>query len=348
MKVRVSIILCLLLSSLQFACRNEPAAPAAPVYSELDGAFADAAKIPNLKCLVVCKNDRIIREEYFGGCDSGTTFDVRSDTKSVMGTLIGIAIDKGFIQSEDLTLGSFRNYYGGDVDSSKLGIRIRDLLSMSSGLSANELANPAEYDNWFNAPNQVEYTLSLPLKDRPGTVFTYNSGVAHLTSAILAASTGMSTFQFAKKYLFQPLGIADHAWETDKQGIFNGGAGLYLTAHDMIKIGVLYLNGGIYNGTRIVSEEWVAKATSAKISTNNAQPFGPDYGYFWWIGDGYGHDYFWANGYGGQFIVVVPDLKLVVAATNTWAGVSSSMANQQWNSTIGIIINKIIPVYSGN
>lgn len=345
MSIRVLVPFFFLLSATQLACERNTTAPVAPGHSELDDAFATAALIPNLRSLVVYKDDKIIREEYFGGCDQNSVFDVRSDTKSVMSTLMGIAIDKGFIQSENQTLGYYRDQYSGDVDSSKLDIRIRDLLSMSSGLSADELANPGEYDSWFNSPNQVEYTLSLSMNSKPGTVFTYNSGVAHLTSAILTVSTGMSTFEFAKRYLFRPLGIADHAWQTDKQGFYNGGAGLCLTTHEMIKIGVLYLNKGIYNGTRIVSEEWIAKATSNKITTRNAQPFGPNYGYFWWIGSEDGHDYFWANGYGGQFIVVVPDFRLVVAATNTWADIPPSTANQQWNGTINMIMNQIVAVY---
>ncbi|RPI06027.1 MAG: class C beta-lactamase-related serine hydrolase, partial [Ignavibacteriae bacterium] len=300
---------------------------------------------PNLKSLVVFKDDRIIREVYFGGTDSNTTFDVRSVTKSVMATLIGIAIDKGSIPSENQTVGAYKQYYSSAIDSVKSIIKISDLLSMSSGLSGNELSSPTEYDAWFNSPNQVSTTLSTPMANQPGTVFNYNSGVAHLTSAILTVSTGMSTYQFAKQYLFQPLGIADHPWQTDKQGIYNGAAGINLTPHDMIKIGRLYLNKGVSHGVQIVSEEWITKTTSLKISTNNAQPFGPGYGYFWWIGNIHGRSYFFANGYGGQFIVVVPDEHLVVAATNLWSGVPPATANQQWNNTLDIIMNKIIPAY---
>jgi CubicO group peptidase (beta-lactamase class C family) len=113
----------------------------------------------------------------------------------------------------------------------------------------------------------------------------------------------------------------------------------------MIKIGELYLNNGVYNGVRVVSQAWIEKASSFKITTNNAQPFGPSYGYFWWIGNIHGHDYFWANGYGGQFIVVVPDIKLVVIATNTWSGVATTTADQQWSSTLDIIMNTIIPAF---
>jgi CubicO group peptidase (beta-lactamase class C family) len=327
------------------SCKKETPASTPSGANELDDAYSSAAQIPNLKSLVVFKDNGILREEYFGVTDTNATYDVRSVTKTVMATLIGIAIDKGYIPSENQTIGAYRQYYAGAIDSVKANIKISDLLSMSSGLSGNELGNPAEYDAWFNSPNQISYTLNTPMATLPGKVFNYNSGVAHLTSAILTMATGMSTYQFAKQYLFQPLGIADHPWQTDKQGFYNGAAGLNLTPHDMIKIGQLYLNKGIYNGTQIVSKGWIDKASSFKITSNNAQPFGPSYGYFWWIGNIHGHDYFFANGYGGQFIVVVPEINLVVSATNIWSGIPTATANQQWNSTLNIIMNKIIPVY---
>jgi CubicO group peptidase (beta-lactamase class C family) len=327
------------------SCKEDTPTSNTSTDSQLDNAFSSAAQIPNLKSLVVFKDNRIVREEYFGGCDSNSLFDVRSNTKSIMATLIGIAIDKGYIHSENDTIGSYLRRLDVNIDSMKANIKIRDLLSMASGLSGNEFANVSDYNNWFNSSNQVNYTLNTSMANQPGQIFNYISGVAHLTSAILTQATGMSTFQFAKQYLFQPLGIADHYWQTDKQGIYNGGAGLNLTAHDMIKIGELYLNNGNYNGVQIVSQAWIDKVTSFKITTNNAQPFGPSYGYFWWIGNIHGHDYFWANGYGGQFIVVVRDINLVVSATNTWSGVATATANQQWYSTLDIIMNRILPAY---
>jgi CubicO group peptidase (beta-lactamase class C family) len=151
--------------------------------------------------------------------------------------------------------------------------------------------------------------------------------------------------QFAKQHLFQPLGITDRSWGTDKQGIYNGGAALSLTPYDMLKIGQLYLNRGVYNGVRIVSEEWIQKASTFKIMTNGIEPFGPGYGYFWWIGSSGSHCYYFANGYGGQFIVVVPDIRLIVVATNNWSNVPTDTANQDWYNTLDVIINKIIPIY---
>jgi CubicO group peptidase (beta-lactamase class C family) len=262
-----------------------------------------------------------------------------------MATLIGIAIDKGLIPSEDQAIGGYLIPVVGAMDSAKAGITIHDVLSMSSGLSGNDIPDVTEYNNWYNAPNQLQYTLSKPLVNQPGQVFGYNTGAAHITSVILTKAAETSTLQFAKQFLFQPLGIADPLWGTDKQGYYNGGAALSITPHDMLKIGQLYLNKGIYNGVRIVSETWIDKASTSQISTNGIEPFAPGYGYLWWVGASAAHRYFFANGYGGQFIVVVPDLRLIVVATNQWSGVASDVASEQWYSTLSVIMNNIIPLY---
>ncbi len=311
----------------------------------LEDIFSGASHISNLRCLIVYKDDHIVKEKYFHPGDSLTPHDVRSVTKSVMATLIGIAIDKGFIKSENDSIGDYLRPYVSTIDAVKANIKIRDVLTMSSGISGNELDTPAEYDNWFSAPDQLTYILNKSMAHQPGTYFNYNSGAAHLSSAILSKASGISTASFAEQHLFKPLDIETHNWETDKRGLNNGGAGLKLTPYDMLKIGQLYMNNGIYNGTQVVSKEWINKASTFKITSNNAQPFGPEYGYFWWIGASNNHEYFFANGYGGQFIVVIPDIKLIVVATNIWSGVSSITANQQWYSTLDMIMNKIIPLY---
>jgi CubicO group peptidase (beta-lactamase class C family) len=334
----------LLLSILSLAC-NDNAVDPAKSDAALEAAFSTAGQNANLKCLIVYKDDHVVKEKYFHPGDSLSAHDVRSVTKSVTATLIGIAIDRGMIPSDDMKIGDYLRPLVGSMDSAKANIRIRDVLSMSSGLSGNDLPDILEYNNWHNAPNQLQYTLNKPLINQPGQVFGYNTGASHLISAILTRAGEMSTIQFARQHLFQPLGIAEHSWEADKQGINIGGAGLSLTPQDMLKIGQLYLNKGVYNGVRVVSENWIEKASTYKITTNGVEPFGPGYGYFWWVGNDGKHGYSFANGYGGQFIVVVPDLKLIVVATNTWSNVPLETANQQWYSTLDIIMNKIIPLY---
>jgi CubicO group peptidase (beta-lactamase class C family) len=340
--LRLSLFISLLI--VCSACEDKTLGPPELSWS-LEDAYSQAGQDANLKCLIVFKDGHIIKEKYFHPGDSLLVYDVRSVTKSVMATLIGIAIDKNIIPSEDQKIGKYLLPLDKYIDSVKANIKIKDLLSMSSGITGDDLLDIPVYNNWITSPNQVLTVLNEPMHYTPGQTFEYNSPAAHLTSVVLTEASGMSTSQFAKQYLFQPLGIEFHFWQTDNQGFNNGAAGVGLTPHDMLKIGQLYLNKGMYNGVRIVSEEWINKASTFKITTNNVEPFGPGYGYFWWIGNTGSHGYFFSNGYGGQFIVVVPDLNLIVVATNAWSYLPTSTTNQDWYSTISVIINKILPLY---
>lgn len=328
-----------------FSCKEDTGSGPDAASSALEEAFALADQNPNLRCLIVCKDDQIVKEKYFRPGAALSAHDVRSVTKSVMATLIGIAIDRGIIPSEDSTIGRYVRSLVDTLEPAKAGITIRHLLTMTSGLEGNDIPDVPEYNNWFSAPNQMEYTLGKRLIYPPGTVFGYNTGASHLTSVILTRAAGGSTLDFARQYLFEPLGIAVHSWGTDKQQYYNGGAALALTPHEMLAIGQLYLKRGVYNGVRVVSESWIAKASASQTRTGNVLHFASGYGYFWWVGNTGHHDYFFANGYGGQFIVVVPGLGLIVVATNEWSGVSGATANQQWESTLSLIMNRIVTLY---
>lgn len=340
--INLKNIFLLLLILLPIACEENNVDTSAA----LEEVFSNAEQFPNLKSLIVYKDKSIIKEKYFHNGAPTSDHDVRSVTKSVMATLIGIAIDKGFIQSEDQKIGVFLEPLVGNIDSSKANIRIRDLLSMSSGFYGNELSSPDGYNNWISAPDQLLYTLNQPLASQPGQTFYYNSGASHLLSAILTQATGMSSYNFAKQYLFQPLGISDHNWNSDNRGLNNGAAGLRLTPQDMLKIGILYLNDGVYSNVQIVSQSWIRKTATAKITTGNVLPFAPEYGYLWWNGRIQSRNYYFANGWGGQFIVVVPDIRLIVVASNEWSGIPSAAASEQWYNTLNLIINEIIPIYN--
>ncbi len=340
--MRASKLHLLLLSFMlfNFSCKKEKTIRE----KALDTIFEQASSQKNLRCLLVYKDNQIVKEMYFIG-DSSTLHDVRSVTKSIMSTLVGIAVDKQIIKSEKNKIGDYLDIYAHTLDTNKEAIKISEILSMTSGISGNELVNAYEYINWLNAPHQIAFTLNKVSDQKPGKRFTYNSGVSHLLSGVLTNASHESCYQFAQKNLFQALGITDFKWQTDNQGYYNGGAGLQLAPKDMLKFGQLYLNKGVYNGIRVVSEDWITKATSFKISTNGIDKYGKYYGYLWWIGNVGKHNYYFAGGYGGQLIVVVPDLDLIVIATNNWQGVSTKTANQQWYATLDIIVNKIITLY---
>ena len=312
----------------------------------LEEAFKKAEQISGLKSLVVAKDGNIIKERYWRTGGPNITHDVRSVTKSVTGILIGIAIDKGFINSEDQPIGEFISPLAPGISPEKAGIKIRHLLTMSGGFAGSELASANEYNAWISSSNQVQWIMNKNLVAAPGQRFNYNSAALHLLSVILTRASGLSTRDFAKKYLFDPLGITQYGWEKDKQGYYNGAAGLNITPRDMIKIGQLILNRGEYNGQRIISSAWIDQTIAQQISTNNAQPYGPGYGYCWWIGKNSKGSHAFANGWGGQFIVVVPDLNLVVSASNNWSGVPMNDANNNWYNTIRLIMESIVPEFN--
>ncbi len=330
----------LYLSFVSCSTINDPAQSINNV--KLNEAFEQAKQIGNLKSLVVSHNGIVVKEAFYNEGGKDAAHDVRSVTKSVIAILIGIAIDKGIIPSVDQTMGIYINPIVQNLSTEKSNIKIRHLLTMSSAFEWDELTNVSGYNNWITSENQVQYLTDKSLVAVPGQTFTYNSAALHLLSVILTKAANMSTLNFAKQYLFEPLEIGERNWQVDKQGFYNGGAGLQITPYDMIKIGELILNRGEYKGKRIVSAQWIDEIAAPKIAINNSMSFATGYSYGWWTGESQKGKYIFAIGWGGQFIVLVPNLKLVVTATNKWSGVTSTTANEQWYRTMDLIVSKIL------
>ena len=268
--------------------------------------------IPTIDRVVIIRHGYIAEEEYFGSYNATTKHHLYSCTKSVVSTLIGIALDRKQIDGVDSkVLDLLPEYPPENMSDWKSNLTLRDLLMMSSGLDARD-----DYsDNWIwinkliNSQDAVRYALDLNVTVKPGTTFKYTDANSHILSAIIIEKTGMATLAYAKKNLFEPLGIHDVTWKNDTSGRQWGFWGLYLTPLDMAKIGYLYLHNGTWAGERIVSGEWVRQATSKKM---NADLF-PGYGFQWWVNDKAG--FYTAAGYGGQFIYVFPDKDMVVVFT---------------------------------
>jgi CubicO group peptidase (beta-lactamase class C family) len=326
-------------------CSDDSSSKPEVNYKKLNEAFSSAQQIENLTSLVVFHNDTIIKEAFFGTGGADVRQSVRSVTKSVMSILIGIAIDKRYLSSIDQTLGEFIDTSVYTISLEKSAIKISHLLSMTGGFEWNELTANG-YNEWTLADNQVQYLLDKPLIAEPGQLFTYNSAGTHLLSYIITKATGMSTYEFSLQYLFNPMDVEEVDWYIDKQGYCNGGAGLIFTPHDMVKIGQLVLYHGVFNGKTIIPADYVNNSVLSKVSTDNTMNFASGYGYCWWLGQKEGIEYVFANGYGGQFIVIVPSLELIVVATNSLNGVTASVANEQWFRTLDLIINSIIPAFN--
>jgi CubicO group peptidase (beta-lactamase class C family) len=220
---------------------------------------------------------------------------------------------------------------------------------MSSGLEwyewGNYGSNNNEYNNWWRSQDQITYLLYRNISSAPESYFNYNSAGSHLLSIIVSQAADMSTEEFAKQYLFDPLGINSSGWIKDKRGYNNGGAGLSITPYDMQKIGNLLLNRGLYKNRRIVSDNWIDEMVKFRISTGDANSFANGYGYQTWLWSNGVNSYFDAMGYGGQFILVVPTKKLVITASCDWQNPSSSVADNNWYTIMNTIHTLIIPAF---
>lgn len=311
----------------------------------LSRAFNNAAQIKDLQGLALARNGVIVAEEYYNDADGGPDLNlhVMSVTKSITSALVGIAIEKGFIESVDQTISDF---LGDEVDTVNpdLGeVTLHQLLTMSCGHDWHELGGDSEFGAFASAPDQLNYVLTKPVVHTPGTIFNYSDGAAHLVSAVLKKAAGMETSAFADKYLFEPMGLGERSWYGDNRLVAYGGVGLCIGIHDMLKIGFMYLNGGYYNNRQIVPAGWIEKATSFQISSNGEIPFLVDYGYYWWLGKAHGHDFICANGYGGQFILIVKDLDLVICSRTNYRHIDRTQAGQNWYNILDIIINQLLP-----
>lgn len=281
--------------------------------SKLD-MMVEAIKEQNIEAdsVMVIRDGYVVMDAYFPPFDEGELHIVYSCTKSVVSTLIGIAIEEGYIESLDQRL---LDFFPGriveNVNQWKEEITLRDMLTMAAGFDARDswLYEWEWLDRMNEAPDALQYVLDLEVIEEPGTRFEYTNGVSHLLSCIVTETTGKSALEYARERLFGPLGITEVDWVNDIMGRNWGYSNLYLTPHDMAKIGYLLLNEGEWDNQEIVSKEWVEDATSKHLDANIL----PGYGYQWWVSP---NGYYSAIGYKGQFIHVVPDLDLIMVTTS--------------------------------
>jgi CubicO group peptidase (beta-lactamase class C family) len=266
---------------------------------------------------VIVRNGYIVAENYPLPVDTNFLHHIHSCTKSVTSILVGIAIDKGIITSKnDTLLNYFRDFKIKNSDSLKQSITLHHALSMSmgqnwkDGIGGKDLIEMVDHQ-----PNWNQFILDAPMLFKPGTEFNYSCGATQLLSAIIQRESKMKTKDFAKEFLFDPLGIRTFTWDyiVSPEGITPGAWGLFMRTRDMAKIGYLFLNNGLWDGKQIVSKEWVEKSIKKQISTGENRD---SYGYQWWILNGYHKFAYTARGWYGDhyaFITVVPYYDLVVA-----------------------------------
>ncbi|MFW9849826.1 MAG: serine hydrolase domain-containing protein [Candidatus Thorarchaeota archaeon] len=268
-----------------------------------------------VRSLLIIRNGYIVFERYRQGYDSNSLMHIFSCTKSFISALIGIALRKGYIDSiDDPILPYFPNWTIENVDARKERMTIRDLLTMTPGVDWNEHnISYSSPDNMVNkmltSDNPAKFVLDLKMVSEPGLDYRYNTGASQVLSALLREVTGIRPMEYAKEFLFEPLGISDIAWALTRVDTNLGGSQLYIRSRDMARFGYLYLQHGVWNSTTIIPSNYLEESKSPLISTY----YGHEYGLHWWVDET--HGYFCALGSQGQGIFIDPTLNLMMVIT---------------------------------
>ncbi len=285
--------------------------------------------------VLIARHGKLVLEAYFNGFERDMKHDLQSVTKSVASALVGIAIDRGFIADVDQPLSNFYPERWPKVfkdKAAKSRITLEHLLTMTAGFDAEENwgVGPRRVDDMRRSEDWYLFALDLPLARPPGERFSYNSPTAFLVGGVVAQAAGEPLPAFAKEALFEPLGITDYCWSIAPGGGALTNSDLFMRPRDMAKFGQLYLDQGLWNGRRVISEDWVRVSTNHLVDSARPDPARKlaserGYGYLWWTRRAPAapdptFDLFLATGNGGQKIFVFPTLELVVVFTGSHYG----------------------------
>jgi CubicO group peptidase (beta-lactamase class C family) len=282
--------------------------------------YLDAAELETLYSLLIVKNGYLVAEDYFNDGAIGQKDRLQSVTKSITSALVGIAIEQGCLSGADQKMVDFYPEVAGDItDPRKERITVRDLLEMRAGYP-NEEDDQAFWDGLLSRhyPPLIE---GFPLVSDPGTSFHYSNLSSNWLGIIVDRSCGMNLKAFAEEHLFTPLDVIPGEWGQDAEGHNNGCCDLHVTPRDAAKFGLLYVNDGVYKGNQIIPTGWVEDSLQT-YSVNEAfvKSIGEfkniGYGYQWWSADTDNYHVNFAWGHGGQLIVLVDQLDMVVVTTS--------------------------------
>lgn len=277
-----------------------------------------AARFDNLHTLQVAQSGELIFAESFNGARLDQPANIKSASKSLMSALVGIAIERGFVDGVDQPIAPLLiDQLPASPDPRLETITIGNLLSMQAGLQRTSGRN---YGSWVSSGNWVQNALARPFEAEPGGRMQYSTGSTHLLSAILTRETGRPTDELANEWL-APAGIRVISWQRDPQGIPLGGNQVSMTPASLLALGELYRRDGrAADGRQVISADWIDASWQRRTRSRYT---GDGYGYGWFLRDFDGYDGYYGWGYGGQMIYVLPQLELTIAITsnpNTPAG----------------------------
>ena len=279
--------------------------------------YHDAADLETLYGLLVVKNGHLIAEDYFHEGSAEQKARLQSVTKSFTGALVGIALDRGCLSSVDQNMLDFFPEVAGQItDPRKEQITLRDMIQMRAGFPWEE-SHP---DLWAGllSGRYVPLIEAFPLVTDPGTAFHYSNLTSNWLGIIVDRACGMHLKQYAEEVLFSPMGIEAGEWGTDWDGHNNGCGDLHLTARDAARFGQVYLDDGEYQGNQLIPADWVRDSlqTYSEDAWDNIGRFRDiGYGYHWWSARAGDHQIYFAWGHGGQLIVLLDELDMVVVTT---------------------------------
>lgn len=297
-----------------------------------------------LESFLIIKDQKLILEEYFYGYDRAQLHPIHSCTKSITSLLIGVSLDRHKMMNVDQTIFNFFEQCDSLITPEKEQITLKQVLTMTAGLQEDD-------DFEVHDPDElVKQILSQPLESTPGEEFTYNNNCTNLLGGIIYTLENKQADEFAKEVLFNKLGISEFSWEKE-DGALRCHSELYMKPRDMAKIGLLVLQNGSWNGEQIVPKEWTAESTKPYVAESEFF----DYGYQWWYrstgnrswwenpvhGSKNEHDMFLALGYGGQFIMVIRDLNMVIVTTSSDYNEDNGMAHQK----VPMVIEEVVPLF---